>query len=62
MTEHIQSLHYESDNHVVELAVAGGAVAIVTRNLRDFTRPQLRFGMLRVLRPEDYVKEAIWER
>ncbi len=42
----------ESDNHVVELAVAGGAEAIVTRNVRDFARMELRFGHLAVLRPE----------
>ena len=41
----------ESDNHVVELAVAGGATAIVTRNIRDFARMELRFARLAVLEP-----------
>lgn len=42
----------EADNHLIELAVAGGASAIVTRNLRDLTRGELRFPALRVLTPE----------
>ena len=33
----------EGDNHIVELAVAGGAELIVTNNVRDFRRAQLRF-------------------
>lgn len=46
----------ESDNHVVELAVAGGATAIVTRNVRDFARMELRFQRLAVLDPATFVK------
>ena len=42
----------EADNHLVELAVAAQADAIVTRNERDLTRGELRFPGLRVLRPE----------
>ncbi len=46
----------ESDNHVVELAVAGGATAIVTRNIRDFGRMELRFGSLAVIDPATLLK------
>jgi len=46
----------ESDNHVVELAVAGGAAAIVTRNLRDFARMEMRFARLAVLDPRELLK------
>jgi putative PIN family toxin of toxin-antitoxin system len=42
----------EADNHLVELAVAGNATAIVTRNTRDLVRGELRFPSLRVLTPE----------
>ena len=41
----------ESDNHLIELAVAGGAEAIVTRNVRDLSRAELRFPGLAVLTP-----------
>lgn len=42
----------EADNHLVELAVAGNASGIVTRNVRDLARGELRFPALRVLTPE----------
>jgi predicted nucleic acid-binding protein len=42
----------EADNHLIELAVASRAEAIVTRNLRDVARGELKFPMLRVLTPE----------
>jgi putative PIN family toxin of toxin-antitoxin system len=51
------NLRDEADNHLVELAVAGGADAIVTRNLRDLGRMELRFPQLKVLGPEDFLKE-----
>jgi len=47
----------EADNHLVELAVAGGAEFIVTRNLRDLKRMELRFPSLRIVLPEDFLKE-----
>lgn len=46
----------EADNHVVELAVAGGATAIVTRNVRHFARMELRFANLAVLQPSQLLK------
>ncbi|UCE31725.1 MAG: PIN domain-containing protein [Burkholderiales bacterium] len=42
----------EADNHLIELAVAASADAIVTRNLRDVSRGELKFPSLRVLTPE----------
>jgi putative PIN family toxin of toxin-antitoxin system len=47
----------EADNHLIELAVAGGAKFIVTRNLRDLQRMELRFPQFRVVSPEDFLKE-----
>lgn len=47
----------ETDNHLIELAVAGDADVIVTRNLRDLRGVELRFASLRVLSPEDFLKE-----
>jgi putative PIN family toxin of toxin-antitoxin system len=42
----------EADNHLIELAVAGQAQVIVTRNLKDLTRGELRFPALRIFTPE----------
>ena len=42
----------EADNHLIELAVAAQADAIITRNLRDVSRGELKFPLLRVLAPE----------
>jgi len=47
----------EADNHIVELAVAGGAATIVTNNLRDFQGADLRFPDLRMVAPRELVKE-----
>jgi putative PIN family toxin of toxin-antitoxin system len=51
------NLRDEGDNHVIELAVAGNAEAIVTRNTRDFTLAcQLRFPQLRIVTPTGLLK------
>jgi uncharacterized protein len=51
----------EADNHLIELAVAGGANFIVTRNLRDFARGELQFPGLRIADPITFLKElAPW--
>ena len=51
------NLRDEADNHLVELAVAGGAELIVTRNFRDVARMELLFPGLRVVYPETLCKE-----
>jgi putative PIN family toxin of toxin-antitoxin system len=51
------NLRGEGDNHLVELAVAGGAEYIVTRNLRDVARMELLFPNLKVVFPETLLKE-----
>jgi putative PIN family toxin of toxin-antitoxin system len=51
------NLRDEGDNHIVELAVAGGAQLIVTKNLRDFRSAELHFPGLRILSPQDVLKE-----
>lgn len=51
------NLQDESDNHLIELAVAGGAEVIVTRNVRDLRGMELRFATLRVMSPEELLKE-----
>jgi predicted nucleic acid-binding protein len=47
----------EGDNHLIELALAGGALAIVTHNLRDLRGGALRLGKLRVLTPAQCLEE-----
>ena len=42
----------EADNHLIELGVAAQADAIVTRNLRDLSRGELKFPSLSVATPE----------
>ena len=48
----------ERDNHLVELAVAGGAEVIVTRNLRHLERMDLRFPARKLMTPEDLLREV----
>jgi putative PIN family toxin of toxin-antitoxin system len=49
----------EADNHLIELAIAGSATHVVTRNLRDFARTELSFPGLRIVKPEDLLSEEI---
>lgn len=53
------NLSDESDNHLIELAVAGGAHYVVTRNLRDLQACEMHFPALRLISPENFVKELL---
>jgi predicted nucleic acid-binding protein len=55
----LPSLPDEADNHLVELAVAGRAGFVVTRNLRDLTRAELAFPGLRCMGPDTFLKEIL---
>jgi putative PIN family toxin of toxin-antitoxin system len=51
------NLRDEGDNHLIELAIAGSADMIVTRNLRDFRQMELHFPHLRSCTPEAFLEE-----
>ena len=51
------NLRDETDNHLVELGLAGGAAAIVTHNVRDLRSGELLFPALRVLTPAEFLRE-----
>jgi putative PIN family toxin of toxin-antitoxin system len=42
----------ESDNHILELSIAGNAEMIVSNNIRDFRDSQLIFPSLEIVTPE----------
>lgn len=46
----------EGDNHLVELAVAGGAGSIVTNNTSDFERGESKFDQLGIETPTAFIK------
>ncbi len=46
------NLQDEGDNHLIELAVAGGAQAIVSRNTRDLKKAELLFPDTKILTPK----------
>ena len=51
----------EGDNHMIELAVAGSAEWIVTRNVRDLRSGEFSFKGIEVVTPERFVKEFGWD-
>ena len=50
------NLKDEGDNFLVELAVAGNAACIITKNGKDLKRSELHFPSLRVLTPEEFLR------
>ena len=51
------NLRDEGDNHLIELAVAGRAQYIATRNLKDFARSQLLFPEIKICTPETLLEQ-----
>ena len=51
------NLRDEADNHLVELALAGGAKVIVSANKRDLLGGELQLGELRVLTAGEFIEE-----
>ena len=47
----------ENDNHLVGLAVAGGARAIATHNVRDLRGGELRWRGLSILTPSECLEQ-----
>ena len=52
------NLRDEGDDHLVELAVAGGASHVVTRNVRDLHAAELRFEGLAITTPAQFLREV----
>jgi hypothetical protein len=46
-----------SDDHVMDLAVACGVQHLVTHNLRDFQRGELRFSLPEVVTPLQHLEK-----
>lgn len=53
------NLRDESDNHLMELALADRADLIVRNNIRDFRNPDLKFDQIRILSPQQAVEELL---
>ena len=51
------NLRDEGDNHLIELAVAGGASFLATNNLRDLKSGELRFPSIRIVSPKELLEE-----
>ena len=52
----------EADNHLIELAMAGVAEAIITHNVRDIRRGELLLNGLRMHTPAEYLEKTRWVR
>jgi putative PIN family toxin of toxin-antitoxin system len=50
------NLRDEADNHLIELAIAGNAQIIATKNIKDFSNSDLIFPNLSILKPEQIVR------
>lgn len=50
------NLDDESDNFLIELALAGNGLMIVTNNIKDLAAAELKFDELRILKPEQLLR------
>ena len=54
------NLRDEGDNFLIELAIAGNAKYIVSRNTKDFNQAQLKFNnSFKVILPEDLLEKKL---
>jgi putative PIN family toxin of toxin-antitoxin system len=51
------NLHDPGDDYLIELAVAGGARAVITHNIRDLRRGELRWPNCAILTPSQCLEE-----
>lgn len=56
------NLQDEGDNHIIELAVAGGSGCIITKNIKNLKSGELLFDNLRIVTPDEFIEEALWEQ
>jgi predicted nucleic acid-binding protein len=47
----------ESDNFLIELALAGNATHIITNNIRDLITTDLRFPNMAIVTPETFLRD-----
>ncbi len=47
----------EGDNFLIELALAGNATHIITNNIGDLKNSELKFPGLRIVTPEEFLKD-----
>ena len=50
------NLRDEGDNHLIELAVAGGVKTIITKNIKDFKDSELSFPEILILTPKQFLE------
>ena len=51
----------EGDNHLIELAVAGGAGAVVTNNTGDLKKGELLFPSVSIFTPAQFLEAISWQ-
>jgi uncharacterized protein len=56
------NLRDEADNHVMELAIAGGAEMIITANKKDFRYSELSFPQIEICNPIELLNKGVFER
>jgi uncharacterized protein len=54
------NLRDEADNHVMELAIAGGAEMIITANKKDFRNAELNFPNIEICSPVEFLDKGLF--
>jgi uncharacterized protein len=54
------NLRDEADNHVMELAIAGGAETIITANKKDFRNSELSFPHIEICNPIEFLNKGLF--